>query len=407
MQPLKVAYILLYFPKLTETFIAGEITSMQSHKYVDVRIISLLSPKKGPVQVASQRLLQDTSYAPALLSGTTWHAHFYFVRKSFHLYQTLLTTLLRQPYRNQPLRALLQRLVVFVKAVSVAYSLRDSDIHIFHTHFAWLPGAATWICARLLNRPFTVTVHAYDLYSNKNDLLPLVSREASHVIAVSEFNRSHIAQLDTRASSGISVIHCGVGQATFAEHSKHRIDRAPLTAVRLLSVGSLVPKKGHHDLISACHLLRARGIDFSCTIIGAGPDERILRQSIQAYDLARQVRLIGARSASYIMAAYQEHDVFVLASVVAPDGDRDGIPVVLMEAGRAGLPVISTALSGIPELIRHGDTGLLVAPEDPIALAAAIEVLAGDPGMRQRMGTNARLLVEDQFDIDRARHRNC
>jgi glycosyltransferase involved in cell wall biosynthesis len=100
------------------------------------------------------------------------------------------------------------------------------------------------------------------------------------------------------------------------------------------------------------------------------------------------------------MDAYHQHDIFVLACTVAPDGDRDGIPVVLMEAGKEGLPLISTAISGIPELVRHEETGLLVPPDDAIALAGAIARLAADPGLRARLGQNARDLVETDFSIE-------
>jgi glycosyltransferase involved in cell wall biosynthesis len=220
------------------------------------------------------------------------------------------------------------------------------------------------------------------------------------VIAISEFNRSHVEALRTCLPEAISMIHCGIdltkfeGQP-FVERARHNGD-----PVRILSVGSLVPKKGHRYLIEACHLLHERGMDFTCTIIGGGPDESVLRQLISAWDLQNQVELRGARPQSEIIAAYHQHDVFVLASIVAPNGDRDGIPVVLMEAGKVGLPLISTAVSGIPELVRQDQTGWLVPPGDATALADAIAALATDPATRARLGCNARVLVEEQFSIE-------
>jgi glycosyltransferase involved in cell wall biosynthesis len=165
-------------------------------------------------------------------------------------------------------------------------------------------------------------------------------------------------------------------------------------------VGALQAKKGHAYLIAACHLLKERGLGFNCTIIGGGPTEAALRQQIQASGLQDRVELLGARSHPEIIAAYRQHDLFVLASVVAPGGDRDGIPVVLMEAGKAGLPLISTRVSGIPELVRHNQTGWLVPPGDTAALADAIAALAANPAMRARLGKNARALVEAQFNIE-------
>jgi glycosyltransferase involved in cell wall biosynthesis len=295
----------------------------------------------------------------------------------------------------------LKRLLIFLKAVSVARSLEDSGIDLLHTHFAWLPGAATWICARLLGKPFTVTVHAYDIYSHKNDLLPLVTREATHVIAISEFNRSQVAAVGMRPANTISVIHCGINLAQFEKQREGQPTSLVGGPLRILSVGSLVPKKGHHRLIAACHILSERGFSFTCRIIGDGPQEQSLREQVRAYGLQHQIELLGARLHPEIIEAYRHHDLFVLASVVAPDGDRDGIPVVLMEAGTMGLPIIATPLSGIPELIQHRVTGWLVPPDDATGLADAIATLAADPGMRRRLGETARALVQDRFDIQR------
>jgi colanic acid/amylovoran biosynthesis glycosyltransferase len=396
--PLRVVYILLYFPRLTETFIADEVWSLASHN-VDVRIVSLLSPSAELVQPRSRDLLRQTSYAPAVLTWATWRAQTYFLRKSFRVYLSLLTTLLREPYVKQPVRSLFKRLVVFLKAVSVAHMLHDSEIDLIHSHFAWLPGAAAWICARLLGKPFSVTVHAYDIYSQKNDLLRLVSREADHVIAVSQFNQSRVAALGPGLADRISVIHCGIEVGKLSARHTTGLERPEEGPIRILSVGSLVAKKGHRNLVAACHLLDQRGLSFTCTIIGGGPEEHALREQISTHGLQDRVELRGARPHPEIIQAHSYHDVFVLACVVAPDGDRDGIPVVLMEAGNAGLAIVSTPVSGIPELVRHLETGWLVQPDDPAALADAIAALAGDADGRRQMGRNAHALVQSEFDV--------
>jgi len=401
MQSLKVAYLLLYFPHLTETFIAEEIEAIRSRN-IDVRVISLLSPRLGPVQPLSQQLLQYTWYAPGVLSWALWRAQFHFMLRSFRLYLGLLAMLMYQPYPGEHLRSFLKRLVIFLKAVSVAHYLRGSGVELLHGHFAWLPGAATWICARLLGKPFTVTVHAYDLYSYNNDLARLVTQEASHVIAISEFNRSQVTALGTRPAEAISVIHCGVDLAKFNPQPARQTEPPVCSTLKILSVGSLVAKKGQRHLIAACSLLNKTKLDFVCTLIGSGPNERALREQIRDYGLERQVKLVGARSTPEIIEAYDQHDLFVLACTIAPNGDRDGIPVVLMEAGMAGLPLISTPVSGIPELVRHEQTGWLVPAGDAAALADAIAVLAANPRLRIRLGQNARALVEAEFSIERS-----
>lgn len=399
MQKLKVAYILLYFPRLTETFVAEEIRAVRSLG-IEVNIISLLAPAPGPQQPLSQQLLPHTWYAPNLLDSALWGAQYHFLRKSPRLYVNLLRHFLRQPLSGKPLTSLAKRLVIFLKAVAVAQFLDGSDTKLLHSHFAWLSGAAAWVIARLLSLPFTITVHAFDIYSSKNDLLNLVSGQANHVVAISEYNHSQITVLKNRPIEASSVIHCGVNLdtvRTLSQIPEKRPDCAPL---KILSVGSLTAKKGHTYLIDACQLLAKRGLEFTCTIIGGGKEESALLQQIGALDLENQVRLLGACSQPEIVAAYNQHDLFVLASVVAPNGDRDGIPVVLMEAGACGLPLISTDVSGIPELVRNGKTGILVPPGDSEALAEAIEFLAGNPVVGTQLGANARSLVEAEFSIE-------
>ena len=399
MPPLRIAYILQYFPHLTETFIADEIRAIRG-RGVEVRIVSLLPPRPGPVSPTSRQLLDCTWYAPGPFSLRLWLDQARFLRESPRLYWSLLSTFLRQPYAgNRPALLLLKRIAIFLKAVSTAAYLRAAPVDLVHAHFAWLPAAAAWISARLLRVPFTVTVHAFDLYSKKNELMPLIAREAAHLIAISEFNRAQLSDLRPNQAEDISVIHCGIDlrrSAASAGAAPHTVGERQL---RILSVGSLVAKKGHTFLIAACRLLADQGMDFTCTIIGGGPDESALRRQIQDSQLAGRVILTGALPHDDILAAYRQYDLFVLACVVTHDGDRDGIPVVLMEAANAELAAISTYVSGIPELVLQEKTGLLVPPEDPTALADAIRRLASDPGKRRALGRNARRLMETQFDL--------
>lgn len=398
MQLNKVCYILLHFPYLTETFIAEEIHAIRSLS-TDVSIISILESGTGPVQPLSQRLLPYTWYAPGLFTLYLWKAQIHFLIKNPYLYFNLLLQLLSQPYPRQFITRLAKRLYIFLKAVSVAYYLEGSDFQLVHAHFAWLSGASAWIIASLIGLPFTVTVHAFDIYSHKNDLLNLISKQANHVIAISEYNRKQLLSLGTRPAEDISIIHCGVDLDKLQSKTKTQIEHPGESLVRILSVGSLVAKKGHTYLIAACHQLKKQGVNFSCTIIGDGPEIHELNKQIQECNLQNQVRLLGARSHPEIISAYHQHDLFVLACIVTPNGDRDGIPVVLMEAGAAGLPLISTNVSGISELVRHGQTGWLIPSCDSPALADAIAFLAAEPALKVRIGQNAQVLVETEFNI--------
>lgn len=391
---LEVAYILLRFPFLTETFVADEIWEMQQ-RGIPVRLYSLLRPREEPVHPTSQHLAKDTQYAPEFFSGRLWWAQIYFFVRSPIKYVALLIQLIRQPYPRSFGFLFLRRALIFLKAVSLALALKDTSVKVIHSHFAWLSGAAAMVVSSLLDIPFTVTLHAYDIYAS-NDLLCLIVRSASHIIAISEYNKQMVLEACPGIKEdAISVIHCGINLDLFTPRARtHR--EGPLS---ILSIGSLIEKKGHEYLIRACRQLRAKRIDFRCTIIGKGPHEGSLRQLVRDCSLEDYVVLAGPRPRDYVLEAYHRSDLFVLASVVSQSGDRDGIPVALMEALAMQTPAISTEVSGIPELVRHKDTGLLVPERDPAAIAEAIVYLAYDDKLRARLAYNGRALVEREFEI--------
>jgi colanic acid/amylovoran biosynthesis glycosyltransferase len=169
--------------------------------------------------------------------------------------------------------------------------------------------------------------------------------------------------------------------------------------LRIISVGSLVRKKGHHDLIASCRVLANEGVQFTCTIVGDGPERVTLQAQIQRLGLQEHVHLAGALIQARVFDALDEHDLFVLASVVTSNGNRDGIPVALMEAAHSALPIVSTNVSGIPELIRHHETGMLVQPGCPGMLAETIMTLAAKPALCSMLGANAQLCVAQSFSI--------
>lgn len=393
--PLSISYVLLYFPHLTETFIANEINAIQSLGH-HVRIVSLLRPKKNRVQPLSKTLLQHTLYAPGGLRWTFWKAQAHFLRHKPSRYLALLFTLMRPPGQTFFLSRA-KRLVIFFKSAAAAYQLGAGTIHLIHAHFAWLSGAGAFICGSLLEVPYTLTVHAFDIFF-KTELMALTAGSAARVVAISKYNQEYLSIRNIVPQSAISVVHCGLPLSDFPFHPRLPETRSLKTPLKILSVGSLTPKKGHSCLIRACQILKDRQIGFICNILGDGKDEAELRELINSCGLQDKVFLKGSQTIPEVCRAYREHDMFVLAAVTAPGGDRDGIPVVIMEAAAIGIPVISTAVSGIPELVRHEKTGLLVPPGEPGPLASAILRLAGDPALRHRCAVNARRLIETEFD---------
>jgi colanic acid/amylovoran biosynthesis glycosyltransferase len=391
---LDAAYILLRFPHLTETFVADEISEMQQQG-AQVRIVSLLAPADDPIHPASRNLARDAQYAPRATSWLFWWSQLYFFARSPSTYLGLLIQLIRQPYTRSFWFLFSRRVLIFLKAISVAYVLRNTPVQIIHSHFAWLSGAAAMIVARLLEKPFTVTVHAYDLYAS-NDLVCLVARAAAHIVAISEYNKQMLLETCSGLKEDeISVVHCGIDLSRFTP--RRRPESQP--PISILSVGSLIEKKGHDHLIEACQQLDAQGIDIQCTIIGRGPNEADLKRLARARGIEDRVTFAGALQREDVLNAYRCTDLFALACVVAPSGDRDGIPVVLMEAMATQVPVISTHVSGIPELVRNEETGLVVPPQDATALARAVARLSVDKALQERLAQNGRSLVEEDFEI--------
>jgi glycosyltransferase involved in cell wall biosynthesis len=198
------------------------------------------------------------------------------------------------------------------------------------------------------------------------------------------------------ASEGkVRCIYHGLDMSEYAPGRAPRRDR-PL----LLAVGQLKPKKGFHHLLDACRILLERGSSFDCEIVGDGSLRAELAARIGELGLRSRVRLLGALPHEAVVKKYREATVFALPCVTGPDGDRDGIPNVILEAMAMGVPVVSTRHSGIPEAVEDGRTGLLVPPGDPQEIATAIERLLGDPVLRERLGSRGRERVRKVFDID-------
>lgn len=403
---MRVAYVLHRFPYLTETFVLNEMRGME-REGVEVRVYSLLPPKGTLVHPQAQALLARTTYAP-LLSRAVVAAQLHYLLRAPLRYLRALAGTVARTWREP--RVLMLMLALFPKSVYFARLMEESGVQHVHAHFVWLEGLAAGIVRALTGLPFSITPHAFGLYTRRRASVARELESASRIVTISEANRRHIAGLSRRlARTPVEVVHCGVDTALWRPPEGGTAGRAGPAGrangaeepVRLASVGRAVEKKGHEDLLAACHLLRERGVRFACRILaGDGEGAARLRALVEGYGLGGQVTLLGPSDDAGVRALLHDSDVFVLASRIARDGDRDGIPVVLMEAMACGLPVVSTRVSGIPELVRHGGSGLLVAPGDPGALAAALQRLAGDAGLRARMGDLGRARVAEAFGID-------
>jgi glycosyltransferase involved in cell wall biosynthesis len=396
MGQLRVAYVMKRYPRLSETFILNEIAMMEEYG-AKLELFSLLQPEPPPhhpmvKEIRSSLHVLPCKIVPKLLRLVQAHGHC--IRREPVRYARALGRAARlSVISGRPFNTWKQ----FLRAGFVADCCLQQNVTSIHAHFANTPAAVAWFASAMSAIPFSLTTHAKDLYLTPPRLLRRIIRDAGFVATCTRYNADYLRSvLDDRDHAKIHVVYHGVDLGRFAV----RVPGPPqlsLTPPTMLSVGRLVEKKGFGDLIAACHMLRQDGLRFRCIIVGEGPLRATLQESIARKDLADCVVLQGAMTHADLIALYAKADVFVLAPRIVANGDRDGIPNVIVEAMASGVPVVSTSVSGIPEVVRNGTTGVLVPSESPKALAAALHRLLRDSAYRARLARNARIRIEQDF----------
>ncbi len=287
----------------------------------------------------------------------------------------------------------------FMLAGYASRGVISGDIRHLHAHFASGSTRLAKYIHLMTGVPFSFTAHAKDIFTDRVSRGQLKRRlqTASFVVTISEYNRKHLEEICPEAD--IHVIRNGIPVDNFPlNNGEPGLEPRPI----ILSVGRLIEKKGFPFLVDACALLRDRGKSFSCSIVGHGPLREEIEGRIHRHGLEEYVHLRGSCTQDELVQAhYRKATVFTLPCVEAQNGDKDGLPVAIEEAMAMGIPVVSTPITGIPELIRHNRTGLLVSPSDSEGLARALELLLDDEGLRERLKAAARDEVEREYHIDR------
>jgi colanic acid/amylovoran biosynthesis glycosyltransferase len=389
---LRLTYLIGTYPRLTTTFIDREIRLLR-RLGVDLRVISIRRPH-GLLSSAQVKLQTEVYYVlPAQAHAVLWsHISFLLRRPAAYVGTLFHLVAASHPSFSARLRTVLH----FGLGVHIARVLRDSypTDHI-HAHFLDRATLVALIIGRLLDKPFSATGHGTDIY-----VAPVLLRqkmaEAKFVAAVSRYSESHLrATVHDGSSPNLRCIYNGIETRRYRTQQRTRRE-PPL----LLSVGQLKETKGFEYLLEACAHLRDRGYRFGCEIVGEGPLARGLENMIDRLHLSEHASLLGALPHEAVMEMYRQATIFILPCVTARNGARDSIPTVILEAMAMGLPVVSTDLSGIPEAVAHNTTGVLVRPQDPMALADAVARLLEDRALCDEMGRQARLRVEEMFDAE-------
>ncbi len=399
-RPIKLVYLIGTYPGLTNTFIDQEIATLRQLGGVQIQIVSIRYPNAIASCSAKQKALsQETLYlVPAKWTEFNYLAfilaNFYFIFSRPKIYFGTLVDWLT--HCTPGIKPWLKALLYFWQGVYAAYLLRHIDFDHLHVHFMDRAVLVALVVSRFLNKTYSFTAHAADIYTN-----PFLVREkvdgARFMITVSQYNKQYLlAAYPGIDGDKIHILHPWVNLSQFAPG----VERPLHSGLHILSVGRLVEKKGLLDLINAFHVLYEEGFDIECRIVGEGPLHEELEKNITHLALHDRIQLLGGLPQSQVLDLLREWaDVFVLPCVIAKNGDRDGIPVSLAEAMAMELPVISTDIVGVGELVQTG-TGILVPPHCPAALAEALKSIARlDNSAAIIMGRKGREVVYNQFNL--------
>ena len=387
----RVAYLVKRFPRLSETFVLGELLEVR-RQGLEVDLFALMDPGEATVQPAAAAIRSEVTYLldPAR-PGRSWA----------RLLRGALLQALHRPrglcrvawavlsvHRSRP------GVRHAVEGLWLAGELRHRGIDHLHAHFAHSPAAVAHAAHLAGGVPFSFTAHAKDLFTTMPRNLRLRAAAARFVVTCTAANATHLESVVGVEPTRLHVIRHGIELGRFTA-----VARQPDPG-RILTVGRLVAKKGHADIAAALEAL-VPDRDLRWEVYGSGPLRDSLELLTPRLTAAGRAHLHGARVQDEIISAYARAAVFVLAPVVLDDGDRDGIPNVLVEAMACGVPVVATRVSGIPELISDGVDGLLVEPHRPDQLAGAIARLLDDPALARRLTERGLRTVAERFDMRR------
>ncbi|MDP9382369.1 MAG: glycosyltransferase [Chloroflexota bacterium] len=384
----RVAYILKMYPRFSETFILNELLELE-RQGVEVRIFSLKKPDDGRFHAELSRLKARVTYlpeSPMLASRAYYEAHRQVYRWDQSRYLAVLGKAL-----SRRRRAAVKR---FLQAGYLALQLRQEGFSHVHAHFASSATAVAFYAYQLAGISYSFTAHAKDIYSDEVNIRSLKEYLASArlVVTVSDYNRDYLKSI--HADVHIERVYNGLDLKLYSPNGS-----APDTPPLVLAVGRLVEKKGFDDLVRACDLLRREGCYFRCRIVGKGPIEAELQALTQKLGLQEYVELAGPMPREALLHEYPKASLVAAPCVIGSDGNRDGLPTVLIEAMALGVPVVSTDVTGIPELVQDGHSGLLTPQRDPRALADAIRRVLEDQALSSALRQAGRERVERHFDI--------
>ena len=395
---MRIGYVLKRYPRYSETFIVNEILAHEAQG-LDICIFALRPPGDTHFQDKISRVRAPVCYLRKPTQGrTTPSLTTQKPTAASYFWAEIQETARFIPDIWQKLSfAAGERSSTVYQALWLAQEICKGQITHLHAHFGTVATSVARLAAHFTDVPYSFTAHAKDIFHESVDPEDFSRKlhDAQSVVTVSDYSVAYLRQKYGEAANRVTRIYNGmdVDELTYCSPKT----RAP----KILSVGRLVEKKGLSYLIDACDFLRQWKCEFTCQIVGSGELAKSLQAQIHQLDLGDWVELIGPRPQGEVFEKIRQAAVFAAPYVIGEDGNRDGLPTVLLEAMALGTPCVATDVTGIPEIIRDRDTGLQVPQRDPQTLAKALQQYLLDADLRVAMSKNARALVESALDIDK------
>jgi colanic acid/amylovoran biosynthesis glycosyltransferase len=379
---MNVLYVVEKYPSNTEYFIHNEIEELVK-KGFSISVLALR--KETAVDETKLRVFYKTFFDQLV-------GHFYLILKKPALYFECLKKLIGKSSLNIPL---LKNLKYFSIAAGFYYQTRSVGYHHIHAHFSNLPATLADILANLSGKRFSFTGHAHDIYcTNKAELADKLGK-ALFAVTCTKFNKDFMTGQNGLLAQKLHVVYHGIDIDKWAFKERKSLG----DHIKILFVGRLVEKKGAIYLVRAIRQLVEKGIKVQCTIIGGGPELGSLQAFVNENGLNKNIRFTSFLRQEEIRSYFYESDLFVLPCCIDSQGDRDGIPNVIAEAMATGVPVITTSVSGIPELIEDRETGIVVQERAPEQIVEKIISLIANPGLYNQLSVRGREKIETDFWI--------
>jgi glycosyltransferase involved in cell wall biosynthesis len=387
--------ILKGYPRISETFISNEILLLEELGF-SIHLFSMRKPREDFTHDSVKKIRARVDYLPETLlkplPRLLYH-NLILASKRPAVYAAALKTAMRRYLRT--------RKIATVKHLLQAGYLTNrllptSDVTHLHAHFAHSPTSVAMFTSQLTGLPFSFTAHAKDIYTSDPRQLREKIELSRFVVTCTEYNRRHLLEISDGHQTSIDRIYHGIDTDQFSYQPD--IVEKPVQPFQILTVARLTPKKGLPTVYKALKILSDRGYKFKHTLIGDGEDRDIIRNLIDALGLGSAAQWLGTRPHHVVLEHYKTADLFVLGCQVASNGDRDGIPNVLVESMAMGVPVVATNISAIPELVQDEKTGLLAPAGQPDKLAEAMLRMLTDAELRSRVVAAAREHVTQNFD---------